>query len=107
MKSKNLTAANTWESSMQRTYATPAIALKRGRGLVVEDLDGKKYLDLIGGIATNLLGHAHPRISNAVARQVRTLSHTSNLYGHEPGLKLAARLIALTGDESEIGRAHV
>jgi acetylornithine aminotransferase len=66
----------------------------------VEDLDGKKYLDLIGGIATNLLGHAHPRISNAVARQVRTLSHTSNLYGHEPGLKLAARLIALTGDES-------
>jgi len=85
---------------MQRTYATPMIALKRGRGLVVEDLDGKKYLDLIGGIATNLLGHAHPRISNAVARQVRTLSHTSNLYGHEPGLKLAARLIALTGDES-------
>ena len=85
---------------MQRTYATPTIALKRGRGLVVEDLDGKKYLDLIGGIATNLLGHAHPRISNAVARQVRTLSHTSNLYGHEPGLKLAARLIALTGDES-------
>ena len=100
MKSKNLTAAKTWESSMQRTYATPMIALKRGRGLVVEDLDGKKYLDLIGGIATNLLGHAHPRISNAVARQVRTLSHTSNLYGHEPGLKLAARLIALTGDES-------
>lgn len=100
MKSKNLSAAKTWESSMQRTYATPAIALKRGRGLVVEDLDGKKYLDLIGGIATNLLGHAHPRISNAVARQVRTLSHTSNLYGHEPGLKLAARLIALTGDES-------
>lgn len=100
MKSKNLTAAKTWESSMQKTYATPMIALKRGRGLVVEDLDGKKYLDLIGGIATNLLGHAHPRISNAVARQVRTLSHTSNLYGHEPGLKLAARLIALTGDES-------
>ncbi len=100
MKSKNLSAAKTWESSMQRTYATPMIALKRGRGLVVEDLDGKKYLDLIGGIATNLLGHAHPRISNAVARQVRTLSHTSNLYGHEPGLKLAARLIALTGDES-------
>jgi acetylornithine aminotransferase len=100
VKSKNLTAAKTWESSMQKTYATPMIALKRGRGLVVEDLDGKKYLDLIGGIATNLLGHAHPRISNAVARQVRTLSHTSNLYGHEPGLKLAARLIALTGDES-------
>jgi acetylornithine aminotransferase len=100
VKSKNLSAAKTWESSMQRTYATPMITLKRGRGLVVEDLDGKKYLDLIGGIATNLLGHAHPRISNAVARQVRTLSHTSNLYGHEPGLKLAARLIALTGDES-------
>lgn len=96
----NSAASASWDSSIQQTYTTPVIGLKRGRGLVVEDFDGKKYLDLIGGIATNLLGHAHPSIVKAITKQSKELSHISNLYAHEQGLKLARRLIAMTGDKS-------
>jgi acetylornithine aminotransferase len=96
----NNEAARKWKESIQQTYATPTIALRRGQGVIVEDFDGKKYLDLIGGIATNLLGHAHPSVIKAISKQAKTLSHTSNLYAHEPGLKLAKRLIKMTGEKS-------
>jgi acetylornithine aminotransferase len=96
----NSAASASWDSTIQQTYTTPVIGLKRGRGLVVEDFDGKKYLDLIGGIATNLLGHAHPSIVKAITKQSKELSHISNLYAHKQGLKLARRLIAMTGDKS-------
>ena len=85
---------------MQQNYGTPSIEIVRGKGIEVWDTDGKKYLDFLGGIATNLLGHNHPKVSSAIANQARTLSHVSNFYAHEPGLKLAQSLLEMTGDTS-------
>jgi acetylornithine aminotransferase len=59
--------------------------LARGSGATVWDVDGKRYVDLLGGIAVNLLGHAHPAVVEAVTRQLSTLGHTSNLAAHAPG----------------------
>jgi acetylornithine/N-succinyldiaminopimelate aminotransferase len=84
-----------WEAVMMRNYGLPPIALAACEGARVWDVDGKAYLDLLGGIAVSSLGHAHPAIVEAVSRQVATLAHTSNLAMHEPGLALAERLAAL------------
>ena len=85
---------------MQGNYGVPAITLKSGRGLVVTDTMGKKYLDFLGGIATNVLGHAHPVIVRAVSKQIATLGHVSNFYSHPSGIALAAKLQELTGDNT-------
>jgi acetylornithine/N-succinyldiaminopimelate aminotransferase len=84
-----------WDAVMMRNYGTPPIALVRGEGSHVWDAEGRRYLDLLGGIAVSSLGHAHPAVVEAVSRQVATLAHTSNLAMHEPGLALAERLDAL------------
>jgi acetylornithine aminotransferase len=83
---------------MQNNYGVPSITLTSGKGLVVTDNNGKKYLDFLGGIATNVLGHAHPAIVKAVSKQIATLGHVSNLYSHLAGLELAQKLISLTQD---------
>ena len=85
---------------MQGNYGEPKITLKSGKGLVVTDTSGKKYLDFLGGIATNVLGHAHPVVVKAVSKQVATLGHVSNFYSHPPGIALAAKLQELTGDNT-------
>ncbi|MDA8436626.1 MAG: acetylornithine transaminase [Actinomycetales bacterium] len=84
-----------WDAVMMRNYGTPPVALSRGSGARVWDVDGREYLDLIGGIAVSSLGHAHPAVVEAVSRQVATLAHSSNLAMHEPGVALAERLSAL------------
>ncbi len=86
-----------WEAVMAANYRTPPIALVRGQGAQVWDEAGRSYVDLIGGIATNVLGHAHPAVVEAVNRQVSTLGHTSNLVVNEPGIRLAERLLDLVG----------
>jgi acetylornithine aminotransferase len=91
---------NRWKSSVQNNYGTPSIALVKGKGLVVTDADGKQYLDFLGGIATNILGHSHPAIVKAVTKQVSTLSHVSNFYVHPHAVELAEKLAAMTGDKS-------
>ena len=96
----NKTMINRWKSSVQNNYGTPSIALVKGKGLVVTDANGKQYLDFLGGIATNILGHAHPAIVKAVTKQVSTLSHVSNFYVHPHAVELAEKLAALTGDKS-------
>jgi len=88
----------TWSDVMQSNYGVPSITLTSGKGLVVTDNNGKKYLDFLGGIATNVLGHAHPAIVKAVSKQIATLGHVSNLYSHLAGLELAQKLISLTQD---------
>jgi len=88
----------TWSDVMQNNYGVPSITLTSGKGLVVTDNNGKKYLDFLGGIATNVLGHAHPAIVKAVSKQIATLGHVSNLYSHLAGLELAQKLISLTQD---------
>jgi acetylornithine/N-succinyldiaminopimelate aminotransferase len=84
-----------FEAAMMPNYGTPPLALARGEGCRVWDADGNEYLDLIAGIAVSALGHAHPAIVDAVTTQVGQLAHTSNLFVHEPGVKLAERLLAL------------
>ncbi|SHH35918.1 acetylornithine transaminase [Geodermatophilus nigrescens] len=89
--------ATRWSAVMMGNYRTPPVALARGEGSVVWDVDGREYTDLLGGIATTILGHAHPRVTEAIARQAGTLGHVSNLAMHEPGVTLAERLLELAG----------
>ena len=89
-----------WGTSLQNNYGSPSIALVQGKGIVVTDADGKSYLDFLGGIATNILGHAHPAIVKAVTKQISTLSHVSNFYAHPNSIALAENLVALTGDKT-------
>jgi acetylornithine/N-succinyldiaminopimelate aminotransferase len=91
---------NRWNSVVQNNYGTPAITLTKGKGIVVTDADGKVYLDFLGGIATSILGHAHPAIVKAVTKQVSTLGHVSNFYAHPNAITLAEKLVAMTGEKS-------
>jgi len=87
---------------MMNNYGTPPVALASGEGAVVTDVDGKTYVDLLGGIAVNVLGHRHPAIIEAVTKQMTTLGHTSNLYATEPGVALAEELVALLGADARV-----
>ncbi|MFF5172876.1 acetylornithine transaminase [Micromonospora sp. NPDC000089] len=86
-----------WGASMMDNYGTPPLALVAGAGAVVFDEAGREYVDLLGGIAVNALGHAHPAVVAAVSRQVATLGHVSNLFVAEPPVALAELLLALAG----------
>jgi len=74
---------------LMKTYGRYDLALVRGEGAWVWDPEGKRYLDFVSGLAVASLGHAHPGVAEAVARQARTLVHTSNLYFTEPQVRLA------------------
>jgi acetylornithine/N-succinyldiaminopimelate aminotransferase len=82
---------------MMGSAPAPAAFLARGEGCYVWDVDGKRYLDFLAGIAVNSLGHAHPVLVNAVSAQVATLAHISNLFSSQPALALAERLKRITG----------
>ena len=89
-----------WDASLQNNYGKPAITLVKGKAIVVTDADGKTYLDFLGGIATSILGHAHPAIVKAVTKQVSVLSHVSNFYAHPNAIALAEKLTKMTGDKN-------
>jgi acetylornithine aminotransferase len=89
-----------WQRSIQDNYGTPTIELVSGKGSIVKDASGNTYLDFLAGIATNVLGHAHPAIVKAVSKQIATLGHVSNFYAHPNVLELAEKLQKLTGDKS-------
>ena len=89
-----------WQKVIQDNYGTPSIELISGKGSVVKDAQGNSYLDFLGGIATNVLGHAHPAIVTAVSKQVSTLGHVSNFYAHPNVLELAEKLQKMTGEKS-------
>ena len=86
-----------YTDSMIAAYGKPLAALVRGAGARVWDADGKEYLDFLGGIAVNALGHAHPMLVEAVTRQLGTLGHVSNFFASEPQVALAERLLSLAG----------
>ncbi|GAC55988.1 acetylornithine aminotransferase [Gordonia hirsuta DSM 44140 = NBRC 16056] len=86
-----------WSATLMNNYGTPPVALVRGEGAVVYDADGKEYLDLLGGIAVNALGHANPELVEAVAHQLSTLGHVSNLYISPVVVQLAERLLGAFG----------
>src|SRR5512140_2825821 len=77
-------------------YKPQAVALVRGAGARVWDVDGKEYLDFLGGVAVNLLGHCHPALVKAIEEQARTLWHVSNHFYIPRQLELAAALLAHT-----------
>ena len=91
---------NRWNMVLQNNYGAPSIALTKGKGIVVTDADGKDYLDFLGGIATSILGHAHPAIVKAVSKQVSILGHVSNFYAHPNAIVLAEKLASMTGDKT-------
>jgi acetylornithine/N-succinyldiaminopimelate aminotransferase len=80
-----------------QNYARYPLALHRGKGCYVYDLEGNRYLDLITGIGVNSLGYAHPRITKVIRQQAGLLLHTSNLYYHEYQGRLAERLAKISG----------
>ncbi len=73
-----------WQGAMMDNFGTPRIPLVRGEGATVWDADGNEYLDFLGGIAVNSLGHAHPAVVRAVSDQVATLGHVSNFFVASP-----------------------
>ncbi|WP_068271369.1 acetylornithine transaminase [Aldersonia kunmingensis] len=92
-----------WSGALMNNYGVPKIALVRGEGALVYDADGKQYLDLLGGIAVNILGHGHPAIIEAVTAQLNTLGHVSNLYASEPAIALAEELLGHLGSSEGNG----
>lgn len=95
--SNNSIAQSRWQGALQNNYGVPEVSLVKGSGAQVWDADGKEYLDFLGGIATNILGHAHPVLIEAISAQAKELSHVSNLYSHPRVLELAEKLVQLTG----------
>jgi acetylornithine/N-succinyldiaminopimelate aminotransferase len=78
---------------VMNTYSRLDIALVKGKGSYVWDADGKKYLDMVSGIAVNNVGHCHPQVVKAVQRQAEQLMHCSNLYWNEPQVQLAKMIV--------------
>jgi len=91
-----------YEQAVMNTFGSPQRVLVRGEGAYVWDADGNRYLDLLGGIAVNALGHAHPAIIKAVNEQLGTLGHISNFFASEPQIELAEKLLALVGREGRV-----
>jgi len=79
------------------TYNRYPLAITRGKGVFVFDLNGKRYLDMVGGLGVNALGHAHPRIVMVIRDQAAKVIHLSNLYYNEYQGRLAQRLCELSG----------
>ncbi len=86
-----------WQSALMDNYGTPKLTLVRGEGAKVWDADGQEYVDLVGGIAVNALGHAHPAVVEAVTEQIKRLGHTSNLYVNPVAVELAEALLDVAG----------
>ena len=86
-----------YSHAVMDTFGAPQRVLVRGEGPYVWDADGTRYLDLLGGIAVNSLGHAHPTLTAAISAQLGTLGHVSNFFGSPTQIAFAERLIALSG----------
>ncbi|HEY8699502.1 MAG TPA: acetylornithine transaminase [Arthrobacter sp.] len=85
-----------YSTSLLGVFGTPQRVLVRGAGCLVWDADGKEYLDLLGGIAVNALGHAHPFVTSVISSQLATLGHVSNFFTSPTQIALAEKLLALT-----------
>ena len=96
-----------YAAALMNTFGPPKLILERGEGTHVWDADGREYVDLLGGIAVNTLGHNHPALVDAVCHQLRTLGHTSNFFATRPQVRLAERLLALLGGEEHPAEGRV
>jgi acetylornithine/N-succinyldiaminopimelate aminotransferase len=88
---------DTYTESVMNTFGTPKRVFVRGEGCYLWDADGRRYLDLLSGLAVNALGHAHPTVLSAVTGQIATLGHVSNFFATPPQVALAERLSHMTG----------
>ncbi|PAZ16297.1 acetylornithine aminotransferase [Streptomyces sp. SA15] len=91
-----------WQGALMNNYGTPRLPLVRGEGAKLWDADGKEYVDFVGGIAVNALGHAHPAVVEAVSKQIASLGHVSNLFIAEPPVALAERLLERFGRDGKV-----
>jgi acetylornithine/N-succinyldiaminopimelate aminotransferase len=91
-----------YTGALMNTFGPPKLVLTRGEGAHVWDVDGREYVDLLGGIAVNALGHVHPRLTKAVTEQLDTLGHISNFFASAPQIELAERLVDLLGTEARV-----
>jgi acetylornithine/N-succinyldiaminopimelate aminotransferase len=98
----NAALTRRWQGAMMDNFGTPRLPLVKGEGVRVWDAEGNEYLDFVGGIAVNALGHAHPAIVRAVSEQVASLGHVSNLFLAEPTVHLAERLLELSGRRGRV-----
>src|SRR6266705_4304994 len=80
-----------------QTYDRYPVAIERGKGVLLYDLEGKRYLDFVAGLGVNALGHAHPRIVKIIREQAARVIHLSNLYYNEYQGQLAEKLCGLSG----------
>ena len=96
-----------YQQSLMNTFGPPKLTLVRGEGAHVWDADGKEYVDFLGGIAVNALGHAHPALVSAVTEQLQTLGHVSNFFATEPQVGLAEKLLELLGAGQDGGSGKV
>ena len=97
-----MTTMKRYSEALMTTFGAPRLVLARGEGSYVWDEDGTRYLDLLGGIAVNALGHGHPALVKAVTEQLTTLGHVSNFFATAPQVELAERLLATTGREGRV-----
>ena len=81
---------------VMQTYGRQPLALKKGKGAVVWDVEGVPYIDCVAGIAVNNVGHAHPRVAEAISKQAHKLIHTSNIYYTEEQVRLAKQLVEIS-----------
>jgi len=95
-----------YQTAMMNTFGRPRLTLVRGQGSYVWDADGNRYLDLLGGIAVNALGHAHPALVAALADQAATLMHTSNFFATPWQVELGERLGRLAAAGADVA-THV
>jgi acetylornithine/succinyldiaminopimelate/putrescine aminotransferase len=98
-----MTATTTPAGPLMPTYPPPPVTFTRGEGSWLWDDAGKRYLDLLSGLAVTSLGHAHPAVAEALATQARTLLHVSNLFATLPGPEVATTLDRLVGDGTPAG----
>ncbi|HEY3529966.1 MAG TPA: acetylornithine transaminase [Nocardioides sp.] len=101
-----MSARDRYSASLMNTFGPPQLVLTRGKGARVWDEDGNEYVDLLGGIAVNALGHAHPAVVEAVTRQLSTLGHVSNFFATDPQITLAERLLDLIAPRRVGEAAH-
>jgi acetylornithine/N-succinyldiaminopimelate aminotransferase len=90
-----MSSQDRYAAALMNTFGPPQLVLSRGKGAHVWDEDGHEYVDLLGGIAVNALGHAHPAVVRAVTDQLETLGHVSNFFATAPQITLAERLLEL------------
>ena len=88
-----------YSSAILNTFGPPSLVLERGEGVYVWDVDGKRYLDLLGGIAVNALGYSHPALIGAVAKQLSTLGHVSNFFASKPQVELGEKIQQIFAEE--------